>query len=113
MKRILLTAAALVAVRSVPAMAQTTVITTTTERVGPPLSIAPQQRTQIKRYVVERQVPVMRERVVVGEPLAEGVELQPVPQEWGQDFTRYRYVYSDDHVAFVDPSTRRVIEVME
>lgn len=113
MKRILLTAAALVAVLSVPAIAQTTVVTTTEERVSPPLSIAPQQRTIIKRYVVERQVPAVRERIVVGEPLAQEVELQPVPQEWGPDFRQYRYVYADDHVAFVDPGTRRVIEVVE
>ncbi|MGZ5228386.1 MAG: DUF1236 domain-containing protein [Burkholderiales bacterium] len=111
MKRTLLAAAAIVAL-SVPAMAQTIVTTTTTERVAP-LSLAPQQRTIIKRYVVERQVPVMHERVVVGDPVAQEVELQTVPDEWGPSVQRYRYVYADDHVAFVDPGTRRVVEILE
>lgn len=110
MKRILVTAAALVAL-SIPAMAQTTIVTT--ERSGPPLSLAPQQRTMIKEYVVERRVPVVRERVVVGEPIAQEVELQPVPAEWGPSVRQYRYVYADDHVALVDPGTRRVVEVVE
>jgi hypothetical protein len=112
MKRTLFTAAALVAVLSVPAMAQTTIVTTT-ERAGPPLSLAPEQRTMIREYVVERRVPVVRERVVVGEPVAQEVELQPVPYEWGPQVRQYRYVYADDHVAFVDPGTRRVVEVVD
>ena len=111
MKRTLVAAAAL-AVLSIPAMAQTTIVTTT-ERVGTPLSLEPEQRTMIREYVVQRRVPVVRERVVVGEPLAQEVELQPVPQEWGPQVRQYRYVYADDHVAFVDPGTRRVVEVIE
>ena len=111
MKRILITAA-FTAALALPAMAQTTVVTT--ERVvRPPLSLEPQQRTMIREYVVQRRVPVVRERVVVGEPIAQEVELQPVPQGWGPQVQQYRYVYSDDHVAFVDPGTRRVIQVLE
>lgn len=116
MKRTLVTAAALVAVLAGPALAQTTVTTTTTERVlRPPLSLEPQQRTVIREYVVQRRVPpatVSRE-VVVGQPIAREVELQPVPQEWGRQVRPYRYVYANDQVMFVDPATRQVVEVLD
>jgi hypothetical protein len=110
MKRMLVTATALAAL-AMPAMAQTTIVTT--ERISPPLSLAPEQRTMIREYVVERRVPVVRQRIVVGEPIAQEVELQPVPYEWGPQVRQYRYVYADDHVAFVDPGTRRVVQVVE
>ena len=60
-----------------------------------------------------RSLRAVRERVIVGEPIAQEVELQPVPYEWGPQVQQYRYVYADDHVAFVDPGTRRVIQVVE
>jgi hypothetical protein len=110
----MLAAGVLVAALSAPAMAQTTIVTTTTtERVERPLSLAPQQRTRIKEYVVRQRVPAMQERVVVDQPLPQEVELQAVPQEWGPQVRQYRYVYADDQVMFVDPSTRRVVEVVE
>lgn len=118
MKRTLVTAAALVAVLAGPALAQTTytTTTTTTERVArPPLSLEPQQRTIIREYVVQRHVPpatVSRE-VVVGQPLAREVELQPVPQEWGPQVQPYRYVYANDRVMLVDPATRQVVQVLD
>lgn len=86
MKRTLITVAALAAMLAGPAMAQQTVVTTTTttERVTRPLSLAPQQRTRIKEYVVQQRAPVVRERVIVGEPLPQEVELQAVPQEWAR-----------------------------
>jgi hypothetical protein len=127
MKRVFLVATALTAVLAGPALAQTTITTTTTsERVVPserivtttrrPLSLQPQQRTVIRRYVVERQVPrvEMSEPIAVGEAIPAGVELQPAPYEWGPQLTSYSYVYDDDdQVVFVDPQTRRVVDVLE
>jgi hypothetical protein len=127
MKRVLITATALTAVLAGPALAQTTITTTTTtERVVPservvtttrrPLSLEPQQRTVIKRYVTERQVPQveMRGPVTVGAAIPAEVELQPAPYEWGPQVTRYSYVYDDDdQVVFVDPQTRRVVDVLD
>jgi hypothetical protein len=81
----------------------------------PPLSLEPQQRTVIREYVVQRHVPpatVSRE-VVVGQPIAREVELQPVPQEWGPQVRPYRYVYANDRVMFVDPATRQVVQVLD
>ncbi len=73
--------------------------------------VAPEQRTVIKKYVVERKVkPItIQERMAVGATLPADVELLAVPGDWGPELGRYRYVYHDDNVYFVEPSSRRVI----
>ena len=66
-------------------------------------------------YVVEQDVPSYtwegHPHVVVGEVLpAEGVTLYPVPPQYG--VTRYQYTVVDNTPVLVDPSTRRVVEVV-
>jgi len=75
------------------------------------IDLAPDQRTRIKQYVVKEKVrPYMaKERVTVGSTLPADVELHSVPSDWGPSVSRYRYVYSNDRVHFVDPTSRRVI----
>ena len=51
---------------------------------------------------------VVKERVVVGEPLPDYVELRPVPSH-----TEYRYAVVNDRRVIVEPRTRRVIRVIE
>lgn len=51
---------------------------------------------------------VVRERVAVGEPLPDYVELRPVPSH-----TEYRYAVVNDRRVIVEPRTRRVIRVVE
>jgi hypothetical protein len=51
---------------------------------------------------------VVRERVVVGEPLPPEVELRPVPR-----YTEYRYAVVNNRRVIVDPRTRRVIKIIE
>jgi uncharacterized protein DUF1236 len=51
---------------------------------------------------------VVRERVVVGEPLPETVVLRPVPR-----YSEYRYAVVNDRRVIVDPHTRRVIKIIE
>ena len=79
------------------------------------VEIAPEQRTRIKEYVVkERVAPVrMKERVTVGATLPADVELRTVPSDWGPWGSRYRYVYSDDQVVLVEPSSRKVIRIID
>jgi hypothetical protein len=79
------------------------------------ITFAPEQRTKIKEYVVkERVAPVtIRERVTVGAVLPADVELRAVPSDWGPSVSRYRYVYHDNNVVFVDPSSRKVIQVLD
>lgn len=79
------------------------------------VEISPEQRTRIKQYVVKEKVrPVtVRERIVVGATLPAQVELHTVPADWGPGVTRYRYVYSGDHVVLVEPSSRRVVRIID
>jgi hypothetical protein len=79
------------------------------------VEIAPEQRTRIKEYVVKEKVsPItVRERVTVGATLPADVELRTVPADWGPSVSRYRYVYHDNHVVLVEPSSRRVIQIID
>ena len=51
---------------------------------------------------------VVRERVVVGEPLPGSIRLYEVP-----DHDRYRYAVVNQQRVIVDPQTRRVIRIVE
>jgi hypothetical protein len=115
MKRTVLAAVAVAALMTTSAFAQSTTVTTTAPGAGATITIAPEQRTKIKQYVVQQKVkPVtVKEKVVVGSTLPADVELLTVPSDWGPNFGRYRYVYADDHVAFVDPSSRRVVQIID
>ena len=75
------------------------------------VEIAPEQRTKIKQYVTTQKVaPVtVKEKVTVGSTLPAGVRLSPVPSDWGPSVTKYQYFYSDNHVYFVEPSTRKIV----
>jgi hypothetical protein len=110
MKRTLMAASVLAVFAGTQAFAQTV-------GVGPAetVIVEPEQRTVIKEYVVkERVAPVrVKERISVGATLPADVELRTVPPTWGSKFSKYRYVYSDDHVYLVEPSNRTVIQVIE
>jgi hypothetical protein len=89
-----------------PALAQT---------VGVGVTVAPEERTRIKEYVVKEKVaPVtIKERVSVGAKLPADVELRTVPSAWGPTYSKYRYVYSDNRVYLVEPSSREVVTVVD
>jgi hypothetical protein len=86
------------------AMAQTATIT-----------VAPEQRTTIKEYVKTERVPAVKvkEEVRVGVRLPAEVELRPVPEKWGPQLSRYRYVYVGNRVALVQPDTREVVYIVD
>jgi len=113
MKRILLAGVAVIAL-ACPSFAQT-VIESGPPSAGATVTIAPEQRTRIKEYVVEKRVKpaTIRERVTVGATIPADVELVAVPGDWGPGLTRYRYVYSGDNVVLVEPSSRRVVQVID
>ena len=102
MKRFMILATA--ALLSTAAYAQTAVV-----------QIAPEQRTKIKEYVVQKKMaPItMTDKVVVGATIPQNVELVAVPSDWGPTFTNYRYVYTDNHVVLVEPSSRKVIQIID
>jgi hypothetical protein len=94
------------------AYAQSTVVTTGT---APTVTIEPEYRTRIHSYVTEHHPAPFeaRERLAVGATLPADVELRAVPEDWGPAVTKYRYVYSNDRVVLVEPSTRRVVHIVE
>ena len=115
MKKFMLISAAALLV-STGAMAQTTVTTTTTGAAhGAAVQIEPEYRTKIRSYVTEHKIrPVeTQERIVVGAKVPTDVELVPVPSDWGPTVTKYRYVYSNNHVMLVDPATRVVVHEID
>ena len=66
-------------------------------------------------YVIEERIPSYRwpghPRVVVGDVLpSAGVTLYPVPPEYG--VTTYEYTIVDNEPVLVDPSTRRIVEIV-
>jgi hypothetical protein len=79
------------------------------------VELEPAQRTRIKEYVVKEKVAPVRvkERVSVGATLPADVELRAVPSDWGPSVSKYRYIYSDNHVYFVDPASRRVVTELD
>jgi Protein of unknown function (DUF1236) len=114
MKRVLLAGVAVLAL-SGPAFAQSGTMTTTAPGASATVTIAPEQRTKIKQFVVEKNVkPVtVKEKIVVGATLPADVELQAVPADWGPDLVKYRYINWDNHVVFVEPSSRKVVTVID
>lgn len=79
------------------------------------IEIAPEQRTRIKEYVIQERVrpAPLKERIAVGATLPTEVELAAVPESWGPSLRQYRYVYYDNHVVLVEPSSRKVVEIIE
>lgn len=111
MKRVLIAAAAGAAILAgSPALAQTVGVAPADAVV-----IAPEQRMIIKQYVVQERVNpvILQERVAVGSVLPTDVELRSVPTAWGPAVSPYRYVYTNDNVLLVEPSSRRIIQVID
>jgi hypothetical protein len=76
--------------------------------------IADESRPRFRSYVTERRVPSYRyEREVrVGADLpSSGVTYYEVPHEYG--VTNYRYTVVNDRPVLVDPSTHRIVQVIE
>lgn len=113
MKKLLLISAATVLL-STGAFAQNTVVTTTGAGHAA-VQIEPEYRTRIHTYITEHKIrPVeTREKIVIGHPVPRDVELEAVPTEWGPSLTKYRYVYSGEHVMLVDPETRTVVQEVD
>jgi len=116
MKSVLIaTAAAIGLLTVVPAGAQTSVTTTTTETTGS-LTIAPEKRTVIRQQLSTAKPVTIKERVTVGATIPESVELQTVPETIVSEIPSvkgYRYFVYNDDVVLVDPRTRKVVTIVE
>ena len=112
MKRALIALTALAI--ATPALAQTTV-TTTTGVANAQVVVAPEERTKIKTYVTSQKIqPVtVKEKLVIGATVPADVKLVAVPSDWGPSVTKYEYVYTDNHVVLVEPSSRKVVQIID
>jgi Protein of unknown function (DUF1236) len=79
------------------------------------IALAPEQRIQMKRYIAEQKVPPasIPDGVIVGAILRDTVELQTPPAEWGSTIAKYRYVFYQNHVVLVDPSSREIVQIID
>src|SRR3954467_13687857 len=118
MKHLLIaTAAAVALVTPVPASAQTSTVTTTTSPSATgSLTIAPEKRTVIKQRFTGAPVTTVKEKVTVGATVPADVELMAVPDTVVTEIPTvksYRYFRYDDDVVLVDPSSRRVVQIID
>lgn len=113
MKRIAIIAAAVLA--SSVALAQTSTTTTTTRTTETTGSITPEVRTKVREYITTERPRAIEVpagvSVSVGTTLPEAVELRTFPSSVG--VSEYRYTVIGDRTVLVDPSTRRIIQVIE
>jgi hypothetical protein len=76
--------------------------------------IADDSRPRFRSYVTDRRVPSYRyeHEVRVGADLpSSGVTYYEVPREYG--VTHYRYTVVNDRPVLVDPSSHRIVQVIE
>jgi Protein of unknown function (DUF1236) len=105
MKRSLLAGIAVLSISAgTQALAQTAIV-----------EITPQQRTIIREHVVTQRVaPItIPGQLRVGAALPADVNLVTVPDGWGPEFRRYRYVYWNDRVVLVEPGSRKVVQIID
>jgi hypothetical protein len=78
--------------------------------VGSTVGLAAEPPGEVVTYVQRDTAPsvVYKERIVVGEPLAESVELRPVPQH-----TEYRYAVINNQRVIVDGRSRKVVKIIQ
>jgi hypothetical protein len=82
------------------------------------LVIQPEQRTVIHEYIVKEHVKpmVLKEQIEVGTAIPQDVELAPmteaiytkIPQS-----KRYEMMYWNGHAVFVDPDSRKVVQIVD
>lgn len=104
-----LAAAGLLASGSAFAQMETTTTTWT---------VKPEERTVIKDYVVKEKIrpEPIKEEVTIGAPVPADVTLQPVPEQIYArvpEARRYQYFDWDGRVVFVDPDTRKVVQIVD
>ena len=89
--------------------------TTTTTTIW---TVQPQERTVIHEYIQRARVrpETVKEEVTVGTPVPADIELQPVPEEIYAkvpEAQRYQYFDWDGRMVFVDPDSRKVVQIVD
>jgi len=95
------------------AFAQMSTETTTTT-----WTVKPEERTVIKDYVVKEKIrpAPIREEITIGAAVPAEVQLMPVPAEIYTrvpEARRYEYFDWSGRVVFVDPDSRKVVQIVD
>lgn len=82
------------------------------------LVIQPEQRTVIHEYIVKEHVKpmVLKEQIEVGTAIPQNVELAPTPEAIYTrvpESKRYQYFDWNGHAVFVDPDSRKVVQIVD
>jgi len=77
-----------------------------------------QQRQRIRAVILEQRVPpaTVSGTLAVGATLPADVELHPVPPALVTDvpsIRNYQYVYSNDRIMLIEPSSRRIVQIID
>ena len=121
------TTAALALFAAAPASAQSTTTTVTTPAPGAAvtttapsttgaITIAPEKRTIIKQRFTTARPVQLQQQVTVGWTVPQEVELVEVPETVVTEVPTvrsFRYFRWNDDVVLVDPSTRRVVQIID
>jgi Protein of unknown function (DUF1236) len=115
---LLVTSAFVGIVAGASALAQTssTTVTTTAPGTTGAITFAPEQRTVIRQRLTKAKPVQLKERVIVGMTVPSEVELVEVPEAVVTEVPTvrtYRYFRYNDDVVLVDPSTRRVVQILD
>jgi hypothetical protein len=81
------------------------------------LTIAPEHEKIIRDYVVKEHVrpATVDETFAVGATVPDTVDIAPVPEQiytTAPEVKKYRYFYWNNRVVFVDPDSRRVVDII-
>ena len=79
------------------------------------LHVPPQTRVDVREWVVKNKPRAYRfkQPVVVGATIPAEVETVAVPEAWGAEVRPYHYAYADDRVYLVEPTSRRVVYIID
>jgi hypothetical protein len=115
MKHLLATTAFALMTGVALAQTSTTVTTTTSPDATSSVTISPAEETKIREYIVkEKRTSVTAPSgfsISVGAEVPQSVELYSLPSDVG--VTKYRYTVVGGKTALVDPSTRKVVRIIE
>jgi hypothetical protein len=103
--------AALAIVAAPMAGAQT--VSVTEGRTGAAITFTREERSAVREWLNRQRAVPVREGVKVGAVLPDDVESYPVPEDWGPSAAQYRYLHSGDRVYFIEPSTRKVVQMFD
>ncbi|WP_164985937.1 DUF1236 domain-containing protein [Bosea sp. Tri-44] len=100
----ILASVALAAALGTAAIAQTTTTTTT---------VTTEQSGKIKTYIMKEKPSSMKitDTVSVGTALPSTVELRALPSDVG--VTQYRYSVVNEKTVLVDPTSRKIVQIIE